>query len=165
MLWICVFDCMGMCALLLEREYIFMLSCTSVRVSARCLFSCSDQAHQGWLHRVSIKTVQTANVNLTSSNSPLPLGVNQHAVTDYLGFLGLFCTFCYILWIVPQIETGGWNSDAAPAEWRCLHLTACVQHITCWVKRPEMKMDPFGSCICPTDVVSGYFTFIWFEKC
>lgn len=80
-----------------------MLSCTSVRVRAWCLFSCSDQTHQGWLlfrrhHSVSIMTVRLANVNLKSSSSPLPLGVNQHAVTDYLGFLGLFLHFLLNFW-------------------------------------------------------------------
>lgn len=75
-----------------------MLSCTSVRVRARCLFSCSDQTHQGWLlsrrhHRVSIMNVQVANVNLKSSNSPLPLGVNRDAATDSLVFLAFVLQF------------------------------------------------------------------------
>lgn len=37
--------------------------------------------------------VRVANVNLKSSNSPLPLGVNQGAVTDYLGFLAFVLQF------------------------------------------------------------------------
>lgn len=37
--------------------------------------------------------VRVANVNLKSSNSPLPLGVNRDAVTDYLGFLAFVLQF------------------------------------------------------------------------
>lgn len=37
--------------------------------------------------------VRAANVNLKSSNSPLPLGVNLDAVTDYLGFSAFVLQF------------------------------------------------------------------------
>lgn len=43
--------------------------------------------------RVSIMNVRVANVNLKSSNSALPLGVNQDAETDYLGFLAFVLQF------------------------------------------------------------------------
>lgn len=131
MLWICVrliaWERVFCC---LRGNYIFMLSCTSVRVRARCLFSCSAKTHQVWLlfrrhHSVSIMTVRLTNVNLKSSNSPLPLGVNQHAVTDYLGFLGLFLHFLLNIW---NCSTDGNRKMKHSRITVFIHQRFCAEH-------------------------------------
>lgn len=143
-----------------------MLSCTSVRVRARCLFSCSDQTHQGWLlfgrhPSVSIMTVRLTNVNLKSSNSPLPVGCEPTCCYRLSGiFRFVFALFAKYLKLFHRWK----QEDETQQNYNLLYVNVSVQNITCWVTRPEIKLDAFSTCICLTDVVSGYFRLSGFSK-
>lgn len=143
-----------------------MLSCTSVRVRARCLFSCSDQTHQGWLlfrrhPSVSIMTVRLTNVNLKSFNSPLPVGCEPTCCYRLSGiFRFVFALFAKYLKLFHRWK----QEDETQQNYNLLYVNVSVQNITCWVTRPEIKLDAFSTCICLTDVVSGYFRLSGFPK-